>query len=290
MRYPELIAVQLSQTVLELRSSLQEAQSKLARLKTSRAVRETSMQASTDSLETRLQEHIDALSYLQYRYEERNTEYHTLRHEKTELLSAAALADHRRENQASEIAGLKEERMRLESELRRAREALVVCANPDLADLERVKEENRAAAQQNALLRNKVAALQTDFDFTREQYQLASGAAAEAASRIAELEVEIQTLRQRASGEAVRLKGATNNNENKAHVKRITELEALLEEREDLLRKKDRGRGVQTRSGSVQPRSPRPGNSRAGSRAGSPMGGGYLGVSVGKMGSGLRFG
>lgn len=283
------MAPQLSQTVLELRNSLQEAQTKLARLKTSRANRETSLQASIESLESRLQEHVDALSDLQYRYEERNTEYHILRHENAELITAAALADRKRENQASEIAKLREERTQLENELRGAREALVVCVNPDLAALEKAKEEGRAAVQQNDLLQKKVASLEANFEFTRHEYQLASGAAAESATRIVELEGEIQTLRQKASGEAVRLKGVTNKNEDEAHVKRIAELEALLEEREDLLKKKDRGRGVQTRSGSVQPRSPRPGNSRAGSRAGSPMGG-YLGVNMTKTGSGLRFG
>ena len=250
------------------------------------------MQASIDGLESRLQEHIDVVSYLQYRYEERNTEYHTLRHEKAELISAAELADRKRENQASEIASLKEDRTRSESELRRVREALMACANPDLADLEKAKEEGRAAVQQNALLQRKVAALQTDFDYTRQQYQLALNDVAESVSRITELEAEIQTLREQASGKAVQLKEVTNHHENEAHVRRIAELEALLEEREDLLKKKERGRGVQTRSGSVQPRSPRPGNSRAGSRASSPMGGtgGYLGGSMARRGSGLRLG
>ena len=240
---------------------------------------------------SRLGEHADALGELQRRYEKRNEAYHILRHEMAESVAASAVLERKREAQAVEIRRLQEDRRGFEVELQECRLQLLTSVVPQTADLERARMEARNAIHEAKMLNQRISSLHTDFEFVRGQYQAASTAAASSATRIQELEAMNVILTQKASGEAVRLREVNNDNASTMHLARIRELEAIVEDREELLRKKEREkreRGVQTRSGSVQ----RERGSRAGSRAASPMPG-LLGVGVGvgdKRGSGLRFG
>ncbi len=109
-----------------------------------------------------------------------------------------------------------------------------------------------------------------------------------------------QILTRRASGEATKLALINNDTEVRRHRARVAEIESLLADRDDLLRRKEdevrdlkRGRaaGVQTRGSSVQPRSPRGPGSRGASPAPMGMGGaGLMGVEMRRGGSGLRWG
>lgn len=274
----------------DVQKALQDANAQLATLKLSHQKREASMRETINGLQSRLQEISNDLSLLQDRNEELTAERANLKHEKDDLITAAATIEKKLASRATEIADLKEERKGLKAELEEARNALKGSVVPEIAELEKAKEEARAAVQERDSLQKKIASLKQDFEFTRQQYQQASTAAAESSNRNTELEAENVELRKKASGEATRAKEITVKNAHVIHEKRIQQLEAMLEERDELLRKRDRGRGVQTRSGSVQPRSPRPGNSRAGSRAGSPMAPVPFGGLGAKVGSGLRFG
>ena len=275
---------------MELRDALQalqESKTELSNIKAFYMNQEASMKAKVADLETRLEEHVNALGELQHRYEKRNEAYHILRHEKADLVAANALLDRKRDAQALEIAGLQEGRRRMEMELQESQSKLLSSVIPQTADLEKVRTEARNAVHESASLRQRITSLQTDFEYTRGEYANASMAAANSANYIRDLEAENKTLRQKASGEAARLRELNSVNASKVHLARIKELEAIVEDREESLRKREREkreRGVQTRSGSVQ----RERGSRAGSRAGSPMPG-FLGVGE-KRGSGLRFG
>ena len=274
----------------DVQKALQDANAQLATLKLSHQKRESSLRETINGLQSRLQEISNDLSLLQDRNEELTAERANLRHEKDDLITAAATTEKKLASRATEIAELKEERKSLKAELEEARNALKGSVVPEIAELEKAKEEARTTVQERDSLQKKIASLKQDFEFTRQQYQQASTAAAESSNRNTELEAENIELRKKASGEAARAKEITIKNATVIHEKRIQQLEAMLEERDELLRKRDRGRGVQTRSGSVQPRSPRPGNSRAGSRAGSPMAPVPFGGLGAKVGSGLRFG
>jgi len=249
---------------------------------------EAELQNTITNTQQRLQEHIDALSTLQFRYESRTTDLHKLRAERDAAAVATTQAQRRCETQGADIARLKEQQQALEGELKDVRIAFESSTVPEVATLEKAKAEARQLAADKAQLEKRSLSLTKDFEFTRQQYQHASTAAAENASALTDLQSEVSALKQQASGEAARLRKLNISNESQVHLERAKQLEATLEEREELLRKKDeelremkRGRGLATRASSA-PRSP-----RLGSRASSPVPG-LLG-SVGR-GSALRFG
>jgi hypothetical protein len=118
--------------------------------------------------------------------------------------------------------------------------------------------------------------METDFEFTRAQYQAASTAAAESSAEVASLKEQVAILRGQASGEAVKLRAQTAASGEQMHLQRIRELELTLADREEQWHRKDeelrmqaRGRGVTTRAGSV-PKSPSLRASQPLSRATSP--------------------
>ena len=273
------------------REALQGAQNEIAYLKAFQANREAGMQATIASDQSRLRERIDDLEALQSRYEDQYTAYHTLRHEKDDLAIAMAGLELKIVSQNMQIESLKEDKIRITGELQVARDALLLSAIPERAELESALANSRELLKTQEQLQRKVNSLTTDFEFTREQYQIASASAAESASRITALESENVELRRKASGQAVRLREVNKTVEEERLRQRIEQLELMVKDRDQILDKRERevrGRGVQTRAGSVQPRSPKP-SSRAGSRAASPLPG-LLGVGTSKPGSGLRFG
>ena len=220
-------------------------------------------------MEGQLSDQVNALGELQTRFEDITTAYHTLRHDHEDLVTAAAAADRKRDALMADFAVLKEQRQSLGDELRAARDSLATSAIPAVAELERLRSDVRLLTQDKLALEKKVQSITRDFDFTRQQYQLASSAAVAAASRASDLEVENVALQQKASGEAMRLR---QTNIVHAMAQQIQENEKLTLEITDLrelIRKKERGRGVTTRTGSVAPKSPRLGTSPAPSRAGS---------------------
>lgn len=247
-----------------------------------------------------LRDHVKALGELQSRYERRSATVNELRRENVNLKAAAAIAIRKQEAQAVETSELREERARLQEQLKAARLALAESSVPEIAETENAKAAVRTLSQEKAGLENKVQALTNDFEFTRQQYQLASTAAAASAIRVSDLDAEVALLRQKSSGVALRLREQNRHDETEAHKQRVVYLETTLKEMNDLLKKKEeelrdlrrgRGMGGNTRAGSQQPRSPR-GAGVVGSRASSPVPG-LLGMGAGagtKIGSALRFG
>lgn len=274
----------------ELQKALKTAEEQLESLKAAHASREAELQNTIKTTQQRLQEHVDALSDLQYRYETRSTDLHTLRSERDAAVAASALAHRRYEAQSVEINRLKQQQRATETVLKDARTMLLPSAVPEVGTLESAKAEIVQLAADKVQLEKRLASLTKDFDFTRQQYQLASTAAAENGYALSELQTEASALKVQASGEAARLRQLNMSTENQVHLERAKQLEATLKERDEILHKKEeelrdlkRGRGLATRASSA-PRSP-----RLGSRASSPMPGLLMG-NAGRGGSALRFG
>jgi len=273
-----------------LQSALQKAEKDIENLKDVHGREEKKLQATLLNTQQQLQEYFKELSGLQDRYEERNTQYHALRHEKDDLIAAAVSSDRKREALLAENTKLKDERKSLEEQLSQARAALESSINPEIAHLEAISAANRALTNDKNSLEKRLASMTADFDFTRQQYQLASSAAAEAAQRVSDLEAEAEILRRKASGEMVKAKQMTVQGALAQQKADMEKLEHENAEMKELLRKKERGRGVVTRTGSVAPKSPRlggsPGRSRQGSRAPGSRGvspvRGFLGVRKGR--------
>ena len=274
----------------ELQKALKTSEDQLEVLKAHNASREAELQKTITTTQQRLQEHVDALSDLQYRYEARSVDLHTLRSDRDAAAAATALAHRQIDSQRAEIEKLKAKQQVLERDLKDSRTVLMSPTVPEVAALERAKAEISQLLADKAQMEKRLVSQTKDFEFTRQQYQLASTAAAENASALFDLQTEVTALKIQATGEAARLRQLNMSTENQAHLERARQLEATLKEREDILQKKEeelrelkRGRGLATRASSA-PRSP-----RLGSRASSPMPG-LLAGSAGRGGSALRFG
>lgn len=246
------------------------------------------LEADLASTQQRLQEHVDTLSKLQTRYERRTTQSHGFRQERDRLVQAAKAGEERRAAQIEQVAKLKSDKTTLEAELVAAREALKGTPG-HVAELEVAREKARTLEQEKTSLESRLQNVQNDFLFLRDQYQAGSTNALENSRRISDLEDENKELKFKASGEVVKHAELKAKNEIARYLTRVTELEYLLANREDLLRKKEeelriKGRGVTTRSNSVQPRSPRMAGRGDVSRGSSPAPGGLM-----PRGSALRF-
>ncbi|KAI9822578.1 MAG: hypothetical protein M1827_000297 [Pycnora praestabilis] len=253
---------------------LAQGESKQQHLPNERIRREDLHDRALVEAEQRLQEHVEALSQLQFRYEDRNREVEILCKERDSAIAAVAQVERRGEMQAMDIVKLKENYLRLETELREVRSQLESLSIPEISQFERLRADLKQTLADKERLEHRIESLTTDFEFTRLQYQQASSHAVENANEATSLREENKALTKKASGEAVRLRQLNQADEMKVHLARIEELELGMAERDDLLRKKEeelkvqtRGRGLATRASSV-PRSPKPY-----SRASSPNSG-----------------
>lgn len=198
----------------------------------------------------------------------------------------------------------KEARSILESDLDRLRQEIRTNPSYKLTHMPMVHAEDMRhrlaeAKSEIALKDRKIQGLETDFNFTRNQYQNASSAFAEAQSTIAAQESELIILRRRADEVRVQLREIRDRDVNASLRKEVSRLRETVKMREKEVREREtevrdlrRGRaGVVTRGSSVQPgiggsgvRSP-----RGGSRGVSPAvvgGHGAAGLVGGNGGSG----
>lgn len=226
-----------------------------------------------------------SLSSLQHRYETRTKDFHRLRHENTLLENSKITSDNKRDRILAENASLREEHRQLRESLAEARLARKEGGGP-LADLERLREANEKLQKERDSLLKSNDNTKKDFEFTRQQYQLASGTAADLASQLLEKEALIAKLTTQASDERRRLRELNMNEHEKQHQLAVVKLEdelagltKLLVRKEDELDRARRGRGVQTRAGSAQPQ---PSSPRLVSRSGDSRGTSPIPGSIGE--------
>jgi chromosome segregation ATPase len=223
---------------------------------------------TTSTTTLRLQEQVSAHGQLQHRYESRTNEVHKLRKERDDLTEKIAGLETKRDNTIKENTKLKEERVQLQSDLSSARNDLK-SAGGTTADIEVLREENRKLAKEKASAEKRNVSTQSDLDFTRQLYQEVSTKVASTANENGRLELENGDLKRKAENAAAHLKNLSHQRETDSYLRRTEELEATLASRDELLKRKEeelrelrKGRGMGTRASSVQPRSPRLGNSR----------------------------
>ena len=250
----------------------------------------TSLRTKIETLELQLSEHVSALDSLQERFQARSKEARLYLKERDEALATAKTADTRREDHLATIASLKQDRSRLEANLSETSKALEASTIPEIAALEKAHAEARAATAAQQKAEKRLESMKKDFEFTRQQYQTASTAAVESANEVTALKEENEKLQKQASGEIVKLRELNAKEADSADSDRIKLLEAMLEDREAILARKEdelknigRGRGLATRATSV-PRSP-----KAFSRPTSPAPGLLLGPMGASRGGHVGF-
>jgi chromosome segregation ATPase len=251
----------------------------------------TALRARVEALELQLSEHVSAIDSLQERFQARSNEARLYLKERDEALAAAKTADARREDHLATIASLKQDRSRLEATLSETSKTLEASTVPEIAALEKARAETRAATAAQQKAEKRLESIKKDFEFTRQQYQTVSTAAVESANEVCTLKEENEKLQKQASGEILKLRDLNAKEADSADTARIRFLEAMLEDREAIIvRKEDelknigRGRGLATRATSV-PRSP-----KAFSRPTSPAPGLFLGPAAVVRGGGGHVG
>ena len=107
----------------------------------------------------------------------------------------------RHERIAAENVTLKDQLNQTKAELRATREEIAGGANPPLAVLEAAREAIRLATARAERAEKSLESKNKDFDFVGEQYQLASGSAAELSAQVTVLEDQNALLQLKASDE-----------------------------------------------------------------------------------------
>ncbi|KAJ5512188.1 Histone deacetylase complex subunit 2/3 [Penicillium fimorum] len=270
---------------------LQSLERNLIQMKHIHATEKAQLQAELARANSRFQEMEKALGILQHRYESRTNELHATRKERDRVTETKPSLEQRVEKQKETISSLKEERAELKRELDEARQALKDGGGSS-AELEIAREEIRRLAKENSNLERKAEFEKNQAEYTREQYQTASTAAAQSGTETRRLATENEKLKRKAESNAVQLSELHMKNESVRHLARIEELELILATRDEFLRRKEdelreiRKNRPSTRSTSTQPRSPK----WAGSRPTSPgVGHNGNGNGLGGRGSALRY-
>ena len=276
-----------------LTEELRKAQQVLGQERTERATETEALRTALATAEAKAQEMTMELRTIQLRYETRTKEVHTMRRTIAKHEEEKASEATRRARLLSDHDALKEQRKAVQEELNAARTALKEGAGTT-GDLEIAREQVRQLEKEKASLERSNTNMKRDFEFTRQQYQIASTRAADSASQVMDLESEITILKSAASDEKRKLRETNFSNDRERYLAHIQQLQgevasrdAILQRKEEELKTIKRGRGVATRASSVQPGSPRMGGIGAvapGSRGSSPVPG--L-LSVGRM-SALR--
>ncbi|KAE8328927.1 class II histone deacetylase complex subunits 2 and 3-domain-containing protein [Aspergillus sergii] len=255
-----------------LDSGLHALEKNLVQMRTTHAAELEKFQNALTDMQTRLQEREKLLESLQHRYETRTKDLHKIRRERDRLAEYKATSEQKIEKQREDISKLKDERTQLRQDLEQAR-AEIKTGGGAVAELETAREDIRRLTQENSGLERKAEYEAKQAEYTREQYQTASNMAAQTGNEVRQLREENELLKRKVAGNASRLREINKENDGARHLSRISELEASLASREDLLRRKEdelreiRKNRPSTRSTSTQPRSPR---LTAGSRPTSP--------------------
>ena len=178
----------------------------------------------------------------------------------------------------------------LQKQIKDLQELLNNHPNPAIAAVSRNEAQYRALEAEKALLKKNHASLSTDFNFTRDQYQKASAAAAEAAAENKSLREENADLRRKHEANLIENRRMRDAAIIKDALKENQRLKNTVKQRDTFIAKLEgdmtdlkRGRaGVQTRGSSVQPKSP-----RGASRNASPAPVFFGGHGMARGGSGL---
>jgi len=238
------------------------------------------------SLEARLKDYISTIKKLEPRLLQAIADRRKFQAERDAAKSQAVTLTQSIEARVTEIVKLKEDKLNLEKELATARTALTNSTIPEIAQLAQTQEQLRTLQIDKERLEKRILNMQKDFEFTRDSYQKASSYTTELRNELEELKEENAVLQRKASENTVRVAEIQRANEAKEREERIDELEALLRDRDQELRKKTEELKIKTNGrretrGTSVPRSPRMGSgamsprphftrAAGGSRGGSP--------------------
>ncbi|KAF2427575.1 hypothetical protein EJ08DRAFT_353621 [Tothia fuscella] len=225
-----------------------------------------------------------ALSDLQFRFEAQTAEKRSLASELTETKRIIVSIQNQNEVGIASIESFKETTRDLRERLAEARRALETSAIPEIAAMEKLRQEKEKAEEARAKAEKDKASQDSLNKYLAENYSLASTRAAELGQENEEYAAKNMALEKTASGEIVKVRQMYHSEQQKRLQSENIRLKQEVKNMSSLLQRKEeehrnRKPGVGTRAGSV-PRSPRVGPA---SRAGSPIPDRRIGVLKNNM-------
>lgn len=229
---------------------------------------ELHLQRMLNETQERLAEHVQALMDLQYRNEEQREKLIEASNQRDIAIASAQEAMARSAELQNRVTTLKAERTELKQQLEDVKMRLLDHSVPERAQYEALRLELEQAKRAKEHLEQRLESARKEAEYSREMYQSSSQSAQNLASQNAELEKELATARNRATGEQVRLRQMGYDAQAKRLRDENQKLKVLLKDREaglkfrdeEISRLKEASRGRMSTRGSSVPRSPRLGS------------------------------
>ncbi|RDW71476.1 hypothetical protein BP6252_08039 [Coleophoma cylindrospora] len=230
-----------------------------------KVIAETQLRKQNQSLEARNKDQEKSILIIQPKYQEALNERGRFQEERNKATKEATTLAQRLEARNTELAKIKAEKSFLDGEFAEARAQLANSSNPEIAEVQKLKDDVRQMEEENAKLQKKLATAQKDLEYAREMYQKKSNDASELNQEITDLKSTKEVLQRTATSNIVRIHEIQSASEAKQLQARISELETVVKQRDWELERtreelKIRSNGRRETRGASTPRSPRMAN------------------------------
>jgi chromosome segregation ATPase len=222
------------------------------------------LRQSNQRLESRCQDHDKSLETILPKYQEALNDRAQAAHDIQESMVRETSMRQKLDTRTAELAKVREEKALVDAELAAARAALSSSSIPEVAELQKSKDDLRAAGLELERAKKKIVSAENDMEYMRNNYQKASSAAAEMRNELDKIKAENLILQRKASDNAVEIHRLQSDSQLKQYLQLISELEVEKTEVERELEKKSEElrtllNGRRTTRGTSVPRSPRMG-------------------------------
>ncbi|KAK3110560.1 hypothetical protein LTR53_015021 [Teratosphaeriaceae sp. CCFEE 6253] len=237
----------------------------------------------------RLDEHVQSLSQVQYRYEELRQKLVLVTMSRDDVVMTAQGYLDRAAKAESRLLALRADYATMKQQFADAHVRLLDHSVPERAEMERFRAEMELAEAEKAQMAMRLDRLNKEHEYLRDTYQTSSQGAQALASQVTELQNSLSAAQSRATGEQVKLRQMGYDARTINLQLENRKLKGVLKERdasvrmrdEEIARLKEASRGRMGTRGTSVPRSPRLGSPMkmaepirgTGSRQGSPAAG-----------------
>ncbi|KAK1825308.1 hypothetical protein LTR12_000108 [Friedmanniomyces endolithicus] len=229
---------------------------------------EQSLQRMLQQTQARLEEHVSALSEVQYRNEYLHQQLAASKVACSDVTAAAQEHYERASSAETKFFALRAQHGELKQQLADAKARLSDHTIPERAELERLRLAAERSEKEKAHSEKRLAGVNKDHEFLRGQYQTVSQSAQALLSQVADLETSLAVAQDLAKGEHVKLRQMGYDAQTKKLRDENRKLKAMQQDRdaaikfrdEEIARLKEAARGRMGTRGTSVPRSPRLGS------------------------------
>ncbi|TKA62850.1 hypothetical protein B0A55_11670 [Friedmanniomyces simplex] len=264
---------------------------------------EQSLQRMLQETQARLDEHVHALSEVQFRNEDLRQQLVAITITRNGLTATAQGYYDRATSAETKFFALRAEHSELKQQLVDAKARALEHSVPERAEFETLRLKVEKTEVEKAQMEKRLAGVNKDHEFLREQYQTISQRAQALLSQATDLEVSLAAAQTLATGEHAKLRQMGYDAQTKSLRDENKKVKAILGDRdaavkfrdEEIARLKEAARGRMGTRGTSVPRSPRLGSPMRmgdgggatprgrGSRQGSPAAGEVKGKGAGLL-------